>query len=416
MYLTFNEWVKLATDDTAMTNFDFYDEFFTGGASFKATYKTLKYQYGNCIVNFDVELSNDKITLSDIEELHDIIRIFFESYRYKYTHLKDSENFTYNPIENYRMTEQGEDIRTPDITNATTYNNTLTRTAGQTQTHTRYLKDEITPNTTETRTPTQEIKTETKTLPEPTTKETKTLPLMNTTETTTLPEKVTNTTLSKADENITETTKPVVKVETTTSTTDQVSAFDTNTFANDRKSDTTQTVNPILGGANHDKGDTKETVKTYENTEQSEMTETFLTGKNKEIKDTVNTFVTGKDKEITQTDVSFAQGKNKEILTTDISFVTGRDKETISRTGKETTDYTGYETTAGTGADTDNKTGTDSERTTGTETTEHTLTRSGNIGVTTSQQMIESERAVANFSALQTFVRDLATYIFIAFK
>ena len=38
---------------------------------------------------------------------------------------------------------------------------------------------------------------------------------------------------------------------------------------------------------------------------------------------------------------------------------------------------------------------------TGTETTKHDFKRSGNIGVTTSQQMIESERKVVNFTFLK---------------
>lgn len=49
--------------------------------------------------------------------------------------------------------------------------------------------------------------------------------------------------------------------------------------------------------------------------------------------------------------------------------------------------------------------------TTGTEKTAHEFTRSGNIGVTTSQQMIQSERDIADFSALAQFVTDIANII-----
>lgn len=49
--------------------------------------------------------------------------------------------------------------------------------------------------------------------------------------------------------------------------------------------------------------------------------------------------------------------------------------------------------------------------TTGTEKTTHEFKRSGNIGVTTSQQMIQSEREVADFSALAQFVTDIANII-----
>lgn len=49
--------------------------------------------------------------------------------------------------------------------------------------------------------------------------------------------------------------------------------------------------------------------------------------------------------------------------------------------------------------------------TTGTEKTTHEFKRSGNIGVTTSQQMIQSEREVADFSAIVQFVTDIANII-----
>ena len=67
-------------------------------------------------------------------------------------------------------------------------------------------------------------------------------------------------------------------------------------------------------------------------------------------------------------------------------------------------------------ADTTNTTSTENSSTgktttTGTEKTTHEFKRSGNIGVTTSQQMIQSEREVADFSALVQFVTDIANII-----
>ena len=56
-------------------------------------------------------------------------------------------------------------------------------------------------------------------------------------------------------------------------------------------------------------------------------------------------------------------------------------------------------------------TATEKTTTTGTEKTTHEFKRSGNIGVTTSQQMIQSEREVADFSALAQFVTDIANII-----
>jgi len=72
------------------------------------------------------------------------------------------------------------------------------------------------------------------------------------------------------------------------------------------------------------------------------------------------------------------------------SVPTGTESQTatgtnqVSRTGTDTTTYN--TTDADTGTQTDADTGTD------THTRNYSLTRSGNIGVTTSQQMIQSER------------------------
>ena len=44
---------------------------------------------------------------------------------------------------------------------------------------------------------------------------------------------------------------------------------------------------------------------------------------------------------------------------------------------------------------------------TGTETTKHDFKRTGNIGVTTSQQMLESERKVVNFTFLKIVFRNI---------
>lgn len=81
-------------------------------------------------------------------------------------------------------------------------------------------------------------------------------------------------------------------------------------------------------------------------------------------------------------------GKN-----TDTTKIEENTTTTIS--GKSTMDSTGTTTT------------------TGDETTVHEITRSGNIGVTTSQQMIESERKLAMFSVVDIFVKAIADIILI---
>lgn len=54
------------------------------------------------------------------------------------------------------------------------------------------------------------------------------------------------------------------------------------------------------------------------------------------------------------------------------------------------------------------------QKETGSDTTAHTLTRSGNIGVTTSQQMLESELVLANkMNLFKIIEQDLASKIFL---
>lgn len=74
--------------------------------------------------------------------------------------------------------------------------------------------------------------------------------------------------------------------------------------------------------------------------------------------------------------------------------------DTLLRTGTEANAHTGTITDANSGTDTH----TEGQR---IDSTTHSLTRSGNIGVTTSQQMIQSEREVAQFSFLGILTSDL---------
>lgn len=99
---------------------------------------------------------------------------------------------------------------------------------------------------------------------------------------------------------------------------------------------------------------------------------------------------------------------------------------TVTKTGTDTTIYntadtdTGTQTVTHTGTDTmtydttETDTGTQTDADTGEDThgTEHTLTRSGNIGVTTSQQMIQSERDLWMWNFFNNVVfKDLDTFL-----
>lgn len=81
--------------------------------------------------------------------------------------------------------------------------------------------------------------------------------------------------------------------------------------------------------------------------------------------------------------------------------VQGFNSATFNPSDNDTTTESGTDTMTHTGTDTDTttRTGTDTNAQSGTDThtRNYTLTRHGNIGVTTSQQMIESERNIWNW-------------------
>ena len=92
---------------------------------------------------------------------------------------------------------------------------------------------------------------------------------------------------------------------------------------------------------------------------------------------------------ITVTDTHSVQGFNSSDYTpADRNVKTPSGNETIVGSGEDTNTNTesGTDTRTESGSDTNTESGTD------THTRNYTLTRHGNIGVTTSQQMIESER------------------------
>lgn len=84
------------------------------------------------------------------------------------------------------------------------------------------------------------------------------------------------------------------------------------------------------------------------------------------------------------------------LTTTESKNVYGFNSTNPTPSESKTTGTTGTSTTITTHNTTDTDSGTQTDRLTGsdTETRNYSLSRSGNIGVTTSQQMLESERAV----------------------
>ena len=106
---------------------------------------------------------------------------------------------------------------------------------------------------------------------------------------------------------------------------------------------------------------------------------------------------------ITQTN----KGVNTNTVGIDTSITTG--KTTFDKSDSFINDTK----TTNTGTNTDTQDINTTVTTAGNEKTVHEFTRSGNIGVTTSQQMIESERQLAMFSVVDLFVKALADIILI---
>ena len=106
---------------------------------------------------------------------------------------------------------------------------------------------------------------------------------------------------------------------------------------------------------------------------------------------------------ITQTN----KGVNTNTVGVDTSITTG--KTTFDKSDSFINDTK----TTNMGTNTDTQDINTTVTTTGNEKTIHEFTRSGNIGVTTSQQMIESERQLAMFSVVDLFVKAIADIILI---
>lgn len=106
---------------------------------------------------------------------------------------------------------------------------------------------------------------------------------------------------------------------------------------------------------------------------------------------------------ITQTN----KGVNTNTVGVDTSITTG--KTTFDKSDSFINDTK----TTNTGTNTDTQDINTTVTTAGNEKTVHEFTRSGNIGVTTSQQMIESERQLAMFSVVDLFVKAIADIILI---
>lgn len=111
----------------------------------------------------------------------------------------------------------------------------------------------------------------------------------------------------------------------------------------------------------------------------------------------------------TDTSQSTAAVLNSETNSNSESEITTYESNTFNPLNR--TDASSSSTSNSSGGQTVNYGRTDTEKETGTDTTNHKLTRKGNIGVMTTQDMINAEREVAAFDIIRTFFTELNNYI-----
>ena len=99
----------------------------------------------------------------------------------------------------------------------------------------------------------------------------------------------------------------------------------------------------------------------------------------------------------------------------DVSVQTGSRTNTETYSGNPDTSTTsGNSSTTNSGGTSTTNTGTNTSTETGTEKNDHNLTRRGNIGVTTSQQMLEAELALAEkMNLFRIIEQDIAAKLFL---
>lgn len=282
----------------------------------------------------------------------------------------------YEPLDNYAMVEEGKDTRTPNLTSETTRTPDLTKTDKRTPNLT--TEDKRTPNltTTDTRTPN---------LSEATTYgKTDTQSFTNRHDVTTTTPELTKTVYG--NDGYQEQEKSTVAGQTTTHTVKQdntdhtVSGFNSTTMVPSESSKRTgSSSDQVTAGT---PGDRTLTV-TGNKTEERQR-------------------VTGGDG---VSDTEYQGSESKTLSGTDTMKTTGSDTTEKTETGTDTS--TRKETGTDTTESKESGTETVNRHDSGTDVTAHNLTRHGNIGVTTSQDMLRQELEVRKYLFFEQLFADM---------
>ena len=373
--------------NNVFTNWFIGKGIFKGLDSYNPPWKS-SISYRNLDLEYHGNVSGNKIISPLLEKtlyenydfmLSEYAGVIYSLFGAKWGKLWNTMNLEYNPIENYRMTE----IMTDDET-VNQYGKTITRTDNLT--HAKTGTEQNAPNITDTRT---DDLTHTKTGTEQN--------ALNITDTRTdnLTHAKTGTeqnsisiTDTRTDNlihsktgteqetpNITETTTPNL----TTAGNNAVYGFNSNSAV-----DTDETTTTATGTNTVTKTGTDTTTYNTQDTETGTQTNQKAGTETK----TYNTEDADTGTQITRKSGTETKTYNTEDADTGT--------QTIRKTGTDTTTYNTTESDRGT--QTNAETGTDSH------TRNYELTRSGNIGVTTSQQMIEAERQLLMWDYFHTVV------------
>lgn len=327
-------------------------------------------KYISPLVNYLLGAS-EQLTAEASTRLADIA---ISKYSTRWLKMWDTMKFEYNPIENYRMVESENASGNGTSTSTTTYDtlnaeshNTTVDVTGKHET-----SDNISDESSNTRT---DDLTSTVT--------------HNTT--TTVDETVTNNLKDTHSGNIT-TTNDLTDTtnSTTTNSGDDITKVDGTTTTNG----TDNTVNKTFGFNSTTAVPASESSSTSNSTVTNDDT-TKLTHGLKTVEESTATH-TGTVTEADTTEIAHTGTVDTDNTTTNTGTDTTANTGTVTDSGTNKRTGTGTETIADktvTGGTVDTShTGTDSTSGTTSDTSQRTLTRSGNIGVTTSQQMIEAER------------------------
>lgn len=256
----------------------------------------------------------------------------------RWSKLWSTMQFEYNPIENYNMKESSTDTRNTTDDTTSTGNSDSTTTDNVTNSGSDNVSRETSMNTTTSGTSESSSTVNDKMTHDDTIKDT---------------ENVSRETSMNISDKIVHDTSKNTTAENTSNTLDSVYGFNSDTAVN----------------ADNSKGTASgSTLELYTGSDTTTRTENG--------NDTTERTNNRTDSGSTTHDITNT-GNTSE-------------SRTITETGNDNTITSSENTTKGTTTDTASNTVT--KKTTGVDTNEHVLTRSGNIGVTTTQQMIQAER------------------------